>query len=92
MEVEEQKGFRLSRDVSIADIVAIVCIGLPVMLWAGKMDARLAQVEAAVISVKTEAMNADSRQNAERESLRKEIKDDLREISRKLDKLVERGK
>lgn len=85
-------GFRLSREISIADIVAVVGIGIPAMIWAGKMDTRIAQVETAVISARAEAIAKDVRQDTERENLRKEVKEDLRDIARKLDKLIDRAR
>ena len=87
---DKRTGFRLSREISIADIVAVVGIGIPAMIWAGKMDTRIAQVEAAIVMARSEAISKDIRQDTERESLRKEVKEDLRDISRKLDKLIER--
>lgn len=91
-ERRESFGFRLSREVSIADIVAVVGIGIPAMLWAGKMDARMSQVEAAMIGARAEAAAKEVRQDTERESLRKEVKEDLREINRKLDRLIEKAR
>lgn len=89
--VEQERGFKLSREISIADIVAVIGIGIPAMIWAGKMDARLSQVEAAIITARAETIAKDTRQDVERESLRKEVKEDLREINRKLDKIIERA-
>lgn len=91
-ERRESFGFRLSREVSIADIVAVIGIGIPAMLWAGKMDARIAQVESSMISARAENIAKEVRQDTEREALRKEVKEDLREISKKLDRLIERTK
>lgn len=85
-------GFRLSREVSIADIVAVVAIGIPALIWAGKMDGRVAQVEQALVSNRVERIATDARLDSERESLRKEIKEDLKDISRKLDKIMERSR
>ena len=88
---DKRAGFRLSREVSIADIVAVVVIGIPAFIWAGKMDTRIGQVEIAVIAARTEAASKALRQDTEREDLRKEVKEDLREINRKLDKIIENG-
>lgn len=89
---QEKSGFRLSREVSIADLAAIFCIGIPALIWAGKMDARIAQVEGAIIAARAETIAKDTRQDVERESLRKEVKEDLRDIARKLDKLIDRAR
>lgn len=88
-ERRESFGFRLSREVSIADIVAVIGIGIPAMLWAGKMDARMSQVESAMMSTRAESSSKEVRQDEKLDSLRKEVKDDLREINRKLDRLIE---
>lgn len=89
-ERRESFGFRLSREISIADIVAVVMIGLPALVWASKMDTRMGTVEAMVVTNRAERIAGDARIDAERESLRREIKGDLAEINRKLDRLVER--
>ena len=89
-ERRESFGFRLSREVSIADIIAVIAIGIPALIWAGKMDSRMSQVETMVISNRSERVVVDARLDAEREALRKEIKEDLREISKKLDRVLER--
>lgn len=87
---DKRGGFRLSREISVADIVAVIVIGIPAFIWAGKMDTRMGQIEAAVVLARAESTAKDDRQDTERESLRKEVKEDLREINRKLDKLIER--
>lgn len=90
--MEQERGFKLSREISIADIVAVIGIGIPATIWAGKMDTRIAQVESAVVMSRAEAASKDLRQSDERESLRKEVKQDLADINRKLDRLIERGR
>ena len=84
-------SFRLSREISIADIVAVVAIGIPALIWAGRMDTRVSQVEAMQIANRTERITTDIRLDAERESLRREVKDDLKDINQKLDKLIARS-
>lgn len=89
-ERRESFGFRLSREVSIADLVAVVAIGLPALIWAAKMDTRMTQVETSIIANRAERISNEKRIDGDRENLRREIKEDLAQINRKLDRLVER--
>ena len=83
--------------VSVADVVSIVCslitaigIGAPLLVWGGKMDARMAAVEARQERGEVTQRTLDQKQDTERETLKAEIRAEMRDISAKLDKLIER--
>lgn len=90
-------GPLLEKGVSVADVVSIVAscitaigIGGPLLVWGGKMDARLAAVEARQERGDALQRSMDQQQDKERESLRAEIRSEVREINAKLDRLIER--
>jgi hypothetical protein len=87
---EEKRGWRLrvSPEVSLADILAVVGIGVPLLVWGAKMDTRVEQVERVVERTRVEQSMTDRRQDAERERDRAELREEIREINRKLDALI----
>jgi hypothetical protein len=88
--IDKPRGWRLrvSPEVSLADILAVVGIGVPLLVWGAKMDTRVEQVERLVERARTEQTANDSRQDAERERDRRELRDEVREINRKLDAIM----
>lgn len=94
----ERREMRLLHSgVSIADIVSIATsiitalgIGVPLVFWGGKMDARMTSVESR--AEKAEALQAvtDRRQDDTQEVIKKELREEIREVNRKLDVLINR--
>lgn len=87
----------LHSGVSIADIVSIATsvitalgIGVPLVFWGGKMDARMSSVETR--AERNEALQAvtDRRQDETQEVIKKELREEIREVNRKLDVLINR--
>lgn len=87
----------LHSGVSIADIVSIATsiitalgIGVPLVFWGGKMDARMMAVESR--AERTEALQSvtDRRQDETQEVIKKELREEIREVNRKLDVLINR--
>lgn len=88
----------LHQGVSVADLVAIgtsiitaLGIGGPLLIWGGKMDARMSNLEA--IHEKTEAVQrvTDARQDSAAEIVKKDFREEVREINKKLDVLIEKS-
>lgn len=91
---ERRKRRLLDEGVSVADVVSIAAsiitaigIGGPLLVWGGKMDARMANVEREVVKQAA----TDAKQDAERESQRSEFRTELRSINEKLDRLIEKA-
>lgn len=81
--------------VSIADLVAIgtslvtaLGIGGPLLIWGGKIDARMASLEAATAKQETVQLATDARQDSVAEQLKRDFREEVRDINRKLDSLV----
>ena len=94
---ERRESRFLHSGVSIADIVSIATsvitalgIGVPLVFWGGKMDARMTSVESR--SERNEALQAvtDKRQDETQEVVKKELREEIREVNRKLDVLINR--
>jgi hypothetical protein len=94
---ERREGRLLHSGVSVADIVSIATsvitalgIGVPLVFWGGKMDARMTSVESS--SERTEALQVvtDKRQDETQENIKKELREEIREVNRKLDVLINR--
>lgn len=71
-------GFRLRivPEVSVADLLTVAGIGFPLLIWGARLDARVEQVERA----NTELRQADQRIDGDRDKLRLEVRDELRDI------------
>lgn len=88
----------LHQGVSVADLVAIgtsvitaLGIGGPLLIWGGKMDARMSNLEAS--HEKSEAVQrvTDARQDTNAEIIKKDFREEVREINKKLDVLIEKS-
>lgn len=93
----DRREGKLLTGVSIADIVSIATsiitalgIGVPLVFWGGKMDARMTSVEA--MAERNGALQAvtDKRQDETQEVIKRELREEIREANRKLDVLVNR--
>jgi hypothetical protein len=87
----------LHSGVSVADVVSIATsvitalgIGVPLVFWGGKMDARMTSVETR--AERTEALQSvtDKRQDETQEVVKRELREEIREVNRKLDVLINR--
>lgn len=67
---------RIVPEVSIADLLTIMGIGLPLLVWGARLDARVEQIERQIAELRID----DQRQSSERDKLRLEVRDELREI------------
>ena len=94
---ERRERSWLHSGVSVADIVSIATsvitalgIGVPLVFWGGKMDARMSSVETR--AERNEALQAvtDRRQDETQEVVKKELREEIREVNRKLDVLINR--
>lgn len=70
---------RFTSDLLTSIAIAVVTVGGPTLIWGGKIDTRVENVE------KNQGIL-----RAEKETLRTELREDLKEINRKLDLLMEK--
>jgi hypothetical protein len=83
---EAQKRIRFDGTINLGHILTVVTfIGAGAVAWSG-MDKRVAILEEARIVQR----QVDTRQDEDRAELKKAVKEDMREIIRKVDILVER--
>lgn len=82
---ERRSGVRIRivPEVSIADLLTVAGIGLPLLVWGARLDARVEQIERQITELRIE----DQRQTAERDKLRIEVRDELREIRKDINTL-----
>lgn len=67
---------RIVPEISVADIATVVGIGFPLLIWGARLDARVEQMERQITTLQAE----DQRQASERDKLRLEVRDELREM------------
>lgn len=85
----------LSQGVSVADLVAIgtsvitaLGIGGPLLIWGGKIDARMAALEAATAKQEVSQLATDARQDSVAEQIKRDFREEVRDINKKLDVLI----
>lgn len=95
---ERRKKRPLQDGVSVADVVSIaasiitaVGIGGPLLVWGGKIDARMQAVEVRQEREAQAQVRLDAKQDAERDLFKAEIRSEMRQISEKLDRLIEKA-
>ena len=96
---EERRKRKLLEDgVSVADVVSIAAsiitalgIGGPLLVWGGKMDARMAAVELRQERDAQAQTRLDAKQDAERDLFKAEIRSEMKQIGEKLDRLIEKA-
>ena len=96
---EERRKRKLLEDgVSVADVVSIAAsiitalgIGGPLLVWGGKMDARMAAVELRQERDAQAQARLDAKQDAERDLFKAEIRSEMKQIGEKLDRLIEKA-
>ena len=84
----EHKHWHLEKSVSISHLISTILIIISVITFASKMDTRVTVLEQIV----TVQHTIDDKQDQERIRIADELKENLRNINNKLDRLIERGK
>jgi hypothetical protein len=86
---QERRGpqrWRIKKEISLGDLIAFAAASLSVVYAYTTLDKRLAILEAAAVVQAT----VDNRQDIESTRYQQRIDESLRDINRKLDRLVER--
>ena len=85
-EGEERRRWHIKKEISLGDLIAFASAALAVVYAYTTLDKRVAILESTTIVQKA----TDTRQDEDSNRYQQRIDDSLREINRKLDRLVER--
>ncbi len=83
---EEKRGWRFKKEIAVGDLVAFATACIAIIVAYSTLDRRLAVIESATIT----QHERDSRQDAESLRYQQRIDEALRDMNRKLDRLIER--
>ena len=81
----KDSAWHLDKKVNLSHIVATLTLAAAIFTWGSKIEQRIALVEASA----TRQAQVDQAQDQEFRRHVVEMRDDIRELSRKLDKLTE---
>ena len=81
----EGSSWHLDKKVNVSHIIATLMLAAAIFTWGSKIEQRVALVEASA----QRQEQVDVAQNAESRRYAAEMRDDIRELSRKMDKLIE---
>jgi hypothetical protein len=83
---EDRRGWHVKKEIGIGDLIAFASAALAVIYAYTTLDARIKLLEAAAVNQAT----TDSRQDSDSVRYQGRIDETLREMNRKLDRLIER--
>ena len=78
-------SWHLEKKVNISVIVALLLLAISIFTWGSKIEQRVALVEAST----TRQAQVDTAQDQEFRRYVVEMREDIRDLSRKIDKLIE---
>ena len=81
----DKRSWHLDKTISVGHLVSTLVIAISVFSWAATLDKRVEQNSIAIVHLKEQQANEQKRL----QELRQEIKQDLRDINQKLDRLIE---
>jgi len=81
----DKRSWHLDKTISVGHLVSTLVIAISVFSWAVTLDKRVEQNSIAIVHLKEQQANEQKRL----QELRQEIKQDLRDINQKLDRLIE---
>ena len=82
---EQKANWHLDKTISVGHLVSTLVIAVSVFSWAMTLDKRVEQNSLAIAHLKEQQATEQKRI----QELRQEIKQDLRDINTKLDRLIE---
>ena len=82
---QRRRQWHLEKSVSISHIISTIAIAGSMFVYIGKMDTRIALLEQS----NQQQAHTDQRQDAERSESLREIRENMKAISEKLDRLIE---
>lgn len=83
--LEQKANWHLDKTISVGHLVSTLVIAVSVFSWAMALDKRVEQNSLAISHLKEQQATEQKRI----QELRQEIKQDLRDINSKLDRLIE---
>lgn len=78
-------AWHLDKKVNISHIIATLMLAAAIFTWGSNIEQRVALVEATTARQE----QVDTAQNAEARRYAVEVREDIRDLSRKIDKLIE---
>lgn len=81
----DKRSWHLDKTISVGHLVSTLVIAISIFSWAVTLDKRVEQNSIAIVHLKEQQANEQKRL----QELRQEIKQDLRDINQKLDRLIE---
>lgn len=85
---EDQRKWHLEKNVSVGHIITTLSVAVSMMIWATTVEKRVSLLEAAVPVL----VKADERNDVARAESLALIRDDLKAIREKLDRLAEHAR
>lgn len=83
----DRRHWHLDKSVSVGHLLTTITLAGAVFLWAMKMETRISLLEQSAVR----QVEVDQRQDKEADSRSISMRDDLRSINAKLDRIIERG-
>lgn len=83
---DRRQGWHIDKSVSVSTMVAALVMGGSIFMWGSGVNQRMAVHDTEIASVREQAKAAAE----ENSRVRVEIRGDLLEINRKIDRLIER--
>ena len=83
--LSDRRSWHLDKTISVGHLVSTVVIAVSVFSWAMTLDKRVEQNSLSITHIKEQQIAEQKRID----QLRTEIKQDLRDINQKLDRLIE---
>ena len=87
------RGWQLDKTINAGHLVSVLLVAVSVFAWVNKVDGRVEKNKQEIVFVKQEQTRLSKEvlaTEAKVESIRIEIKSDLKDINSKLDRLIEK--
>lgn len=85
---DRRTRWAFKREVSIGNLLTLVALAAPLMVWAINLDKRISLVESVLVT----QQRADDKQEAQALDLKREIRAELATLNAKIDRVLERGR
>lgn len=85
----EKGRVKFVKEISLGNIITLVGMLAPMVVWAFSTHADVQTLKAELPRIEVRQKDADSRQDTAAADNKREIKAELQEINRKLDRLIE---
>ena len=90
--VPSREPWHIKREIQLGHILTTLTISVVAVMYVGKIDQRIALVESAQGQLNATQRDRDERQDRQSNESVSLLRNDLREVNGKLDRLIERGR